>query len=1083
MEVVRSAAAEASSTVSIQRTATPRWFRLRQAALRLVIQVSGCLSDRRCAMHSNALLDISRVVTLFLFFVASATGEEPRAEFECRFTNAEFNIDGRADERAWQTADVIDHFYLPWLQDKARPAAAETEARLLWSRKYLYFFARMQDDDLYADITEHDGKTWNNDVFELFFKPARRKPGYFEFHVSAAGTVMDVFLPRRGDGRFEEHLTEREFHIDQEVVLNGTLNARMDKDAGWSVEGRIPWYDFIQAGGRPQIDEEWTFALCRYDYSARRDEPELSTCAPLTSKDHADFHLHEDYAALRFTVDRNDVLLLSEADRLTELKANWRQVPSRIAGSPDPPLPFVAKRVLPKLKLASPIFVVREPLSRRLLFIDQDKAHGPTRIAITTDDPADGEFSTVYDFPEGAVAYSIAFHPHYSQNGFLYVGWNGTLGDEEEKHSRVTRLTVNLDDKTIDPASAKEILAWPSNGHNGAAVTFGLDGMLYITSGDGTSDSDTNLTGQGTDHLLAKVLRIDVDHPDNDKPYRVPSDNPFAGRDGIRPETYALGLRNPWRMTTDRETGHIWVGNNGQDLWEQAYLVRPGDNYGWSVYEGSHIFYANREMAPVPHVKPTLEHPHSEARSLTGGIVYYGSKHPTLRGAYIYGDYSTGKIWGARVQGDDVVWHQELADTTLAIAAFAEDADGELLIVDHQSKDGGLYTLEPNPTSEPDRSFPRKLSETGLFDSVPEHRVHPGLIPYSVNSPLWSDGTFKQRFVCLPAEVTGNDKTTPTRINLQAKGSWDLPDGTVTVKSFGLEQVVGDPASRRWIETRIMTRQQGEWVGYSYAWNDEQTEAVLVGRDGLDAEFEILAADAQQHVQKWRYPSRSECMVCHSRAAKFVLGLSTVQWNCTHDYSGAEANQLEVLEWLGLLKLNWKSEALTVLKKDLADAGRSDEDIAAFVGKWKVASGQRSVPVTTLLADRGRHMDRLSDPYDTSESLTARVRSYLHSNCAQCHVNAGGGNAQMQLTYSASLKDAKIVDVEPLHDRFGIENARLIAPGSPERSVLLHRLKIRGRGQMPQLATDRVDEQIVALFTDWIAQLPQEPVSDGDDVP
>lgn len=1002
-----------------------------------------------------------------------ATCAEPRTAFECRFTNAEFTIDGKADEAAWKTADVIDHFYLPWLQEDAHAANASTKARLLWGRKYLYFYAQMQDKDLFADVTEHDGRTWDNDVFEMFFKPAVKKPGYFEFHVSAAGTVMDVFLPKRGDEMFQQHVAEREFHIDSTVVRSGTLNVRTDTDEGWSVEGRIPWYDFIQAGGRPAIDEEWTFALCRYDYSTQNAEPELSTCAPLNSLDHADFHHYEDFATLRFVVPgRNDKSILpADAKRLTALKANWRKVPTQVVGSPDPPLPFVAQRTLPKLVLASPLFVINEPGSSRLLFIDQDKSHGPNRIAITSSDPATGEFETLFDFPKEAIGYSITFHPKYAENGYLYVGWNGKTGDETDKHTRVTRLTMDLTSKTVDPATALEIISWPSNGHNGAAVVFGLDGMLYATSGDGTSDSDTNLTGQGTDHLLAKVLRIDVDRPDEGKTYSVPQDNPFVGQDNIRPETYAIGLRNPWRMTVDAKTGGIWVGNNGQDLWEQAYLVRPGDNYGWSVYEGSHVFYANRKLGPAPHVKPTLEHPHSESRSLTGGVVYYGNKHPDLRGAYIYGDYSTGKIWAAKVTDGKVTWHQEIADTTLQITAFAADADGELLIVDHNAKDGGFYTLVPNDEKRTDESFPRKLSETGLFASVPKHIVHPGLLPYSVNSPLWSDGSFKSRFVYLPAETTKNGRTSPTTINLRANGSWDLPDGTVTVKSFGFEDVEGVPETRRWIETRLMTRQQGEWVGYSYAWNDDQTEATLVDKAGRDAEFSITASDGTKQMQKWRFPSRSECMVCHSRAAKFVLGLSTAQLNRMHDYGGAEAHQLEVLEWLELTKLNWKTEALNVLKNDLAAAGKSEDQIAAFVKNWKVGPGQRSVVASSFLADRTTSFDRLPDPYDSSEDLAARARSYLHSNCAQCHVNAGGGNAQMQLTYSTSLDDTKMLGADPLHDRFGIDNPKLIAAGSPERSILLHRLKIRGRGQMPQLATTRVDERAVKLFTEWVTRL------------
>src|SRR5205823_3019051 len=198
------------------------------------------------------------------------------------------------------------------------------------------------------------------------------------------------------------------------------------------------------------------------------------------------------------------------------------------------------------------------------------------------------------------------------------------------------------------------------------------------------------------------------DHPNEGRAYSIPKDNPFYGQQGVRWETWAYGLRNPWRIAVDAKTGHVWVGQNGQDLWEQAYWVRKGDNYGWSVYEGSHPFYPNRKLGPTPHVKPTVEHHHSEARSLTGGVVYHGDKFAELRGAYVYGDYSTGKIWGVRHDGTRVVWHKELADSRLQITGFALDPRGELLICDHRGK-SGFYTFEPTPTDLPPSTSPRTL--------------------------------------------------------------------------------------------------------------------------------------------------------------------------------------------------------------------------------------------------------------------------------------------------------------------------------------------------------------------------------------
>ena len=202
--------------------------------------------------------------------------------------------------------------------------------------------------------------------------------------------------------------------------------------------------------------------------------------------------------------------------------------------------------------------------------------------------------------------------------------------------------------------SEQVIIEWHSEGHDGGGLVFGHDGMLYISTGDGTTDSDGWVSGQDLSELLGGVLRIDVDHPNGTQAYSVPNDNPFVGMKDARPENWAYGLRNPWRMCIDQKTGRIWAGNNGQDLWETVHLIRRGENYGWSVYEGSHPFYLNRKPGPTPPVPPTIEHSHAEFRSLTGGVVYYGAKFPELNGVYVYGDYSSGEIWGARHDGSRV---------------------------------------------------------------------------------------------------------------------------------------------------------------------------------------------------------------------------------------------------------------------------------------------------------------------------------------------------------------------------------------------------------------------------------------------
>jgi uncharacterized repeat protein (TIGR03806 family) len=984
----------------------------------------------------------------------------PPTAFECRWADGPIAIDGKADEPAWKDAQVIDNFYLPWLGTKARVARTATKARLLWDRDYLYFFAEMEDADLYADVTEENGQTWDNDVFELFFKPADDKPGYYEFQVNAAGTQLHAFFPRRGAGGLTRFKNDTRFHIDAKVALRGTLNKWSDRDEGWSVEGRIPWTDFLRTGGRPAAGEKWKFALCRYDYSVDFEGPELSTCAPLKSQSHPDFHHFEDYATLVFLDPPEKSRKPYGIEKLEPLTT------SRVAGTPEPPPPYQVQRVYPNLKMNFPIAVERVPGTDQMLLITAERSYGETVIRRFTDDVSVASAEKVLDTP--GVAYSIAFHPKFAENGYLYLGWNGKgETDREKKHTKVTRYTMQTKAPyALDPASAKLIIEWPSDGHNGGAVCFGNDGMLYVTSGDGTSDSDTNVTGQRTDLLLAKVLRIDVDHPDEGKAYSVPKDNPFVGRKDFRPETWAFGLRNPWRIHCDQKTGHVWVGNNGQDLWEQIYFVRKGDNYGWSVFEGGHPFYPERRLGPTPHVKPTFEHPHSEARSLTGGVVYHGKKYTDLVGAYIYGDYSTGRIWAGKHDGTKILWHKEIAQTRLQITGFAVDAAGELLICDHNGGDkGGIYTLAPTPKQEVPSKFPRKLSESGLFASVKDHAMQPGLIPYSVNAPLWSDGAHKERWLGLPPGG---------KIDFKRNRGWGLPDGTVLVKSFALELEEGKPKTRRWVETRFLTRQAGQWAGYSYRWKDDQSDADLVGAAGADQDFVIGTADGGLREQKWHFPSRSECMVCHSRAAEWVLGVSEAQLNRDHDYgNGRVDNQLRVFEHLGLFnKFDYAQHARETLREELEAKGYDEKKVKEMMEKQDPARLQRGPAATDQLAFAPERYRKLADPYDAKADLDRRARSYLHANCAMCHVEAGGGNAQMELEHNVRPEKMRIFDVKPVHSTFGLPDARLVAPGAPERSVLLHRVGHRGAGHMPPLATSLVDRAAVEMLREWVKQMP-----------
>ncbi len=981
---------------------------------------------------------------------AAISQPKPAAvSYECRWTATPIKITGKGTDPAWKNAQTIDKFTVPWL-DKPRAAKTKTKAKLLWDREYFYFFADLEDADLYADIKEHNGMLWFNDVFELFFKPAEDKPGYYEFQVNPHGAVLDCFFPRRNAGGFLRFKNETRFNVEAKVNLRGTLNKWTDKDDGWSVEGKIPWTDFMKTGGRPDRNEKWKFALCRYDYSVDFEGPELSTCAPLTKQN---FHQFEDYATLNFVGPEK------KADKNGGPTSFIPMTTSKVSGFPDGPPPYQTQRVYPDKKIPWPVITHAIPGSDQLLILTLERSSEIAKIYRMKDDPKVQTWDPWLDSKDTIV--QLEFHPKWKENGYVFVGGNGPQRPKgEKKKTRIIRYTMETKPPyKIIPNSEKLIFEVVSNGHNGGAPVFGHDGMLYITTGDGTSDSDTDVVGQDMTSLLAKVLRIDVDHPDPGKAYSVPKDNPFVKMKDARPEIWSLGYRNPWRMCLDQKNGNLWLAQNGQDLYEQAYVVKKGDNAGWSVMEGSHPFYLERKLAPVPLVKPTVEHHHSEARSLTGGIVYYGKKYPDLVGYYIYGDYSTGKIWAAKHDGERLVGHKSICDSRLSIAGFGVDTNGEILIADFLGDKGGLFTLVPTPAEKRVTTFPKKLSESGLFKSVRRHVMEDSLIPYSVNAVLWSDGAAKQRWLGLPKDA---------KIDYRKSRGWEFPDQTVIVKSFSFEMIEGNPKSRRWIETRFLTKQGTEWYGYSYTWDDDQREATLVEAMGIDREYRIKTKNGE-NVLQWHFPSRAECMVCHSRAANYVLGLTELQFNHDHDFGGVTENQLAVLERFNLFnKFNWSSEANDKFRKDLKGRGRTTKEIDDEIAARSATRNQRAPVQTTLLPFNPETTPRLVDPYDKKQDLTARVRSYLHSNCAQCHVEAGGGNSAMELEFTKTLEQMRIIDVKPIHDTYGIKDARLVAPGHPERSILLHRIAHRNKGHMPPLATRVVDQVMVDAIREWI---------------
>jgi hypothetical protein len=213
---------------------------------------------------------------------------------ECRRAAGAIKIDGKLDEPAWSKAQKLTDYSCYWQKRKAKTA---TTSRLLWDDDCVYFAGEMEDADVFAVVTEPNGETWNDDVFELFFKPRQDRHGYYEFQVNAANTPFQMYLPSRGSGGFHRFRKAGALGLESAVVVKGTLNKYEDKDEGWTVEGRIPWTAFKATGGRPAASDVWRFALCRYDYSVAHESPDLTSTAPLTW---ANFHQYEDYGELTF---------------------------------------------------------------------------------------------------------------------------------------------------------------------------------------------------------------------------------------------------------------------------------------------------------------------------------------------------------------------------------------------------------------------------------------------------------------------------------------------------------------------------------------------------------------------------------------------------------------------------------------------------------------------------------------------------------------------------------------------------------------------------------------------------------------
>ncbi len=346
------------------------------------------------------------------------------------------------------------------------------------------------------------------------------------------------------------------------------------------------------------------------------------------------------------------------------------------------------QRMFKDLPLNAIVFMVQAPGDDQYWYV-VEKAGRVLRVENKPDASQASVFIDITDrvdaSPNEAGLLGMAFHPRYQTNGYVYLSYTG---DDGGLVSYISRFKAQDKGKSLSPQSEKHLLKveQPYSNHNGGNILFGKDGYLYIGLGDGGWGGDPKDHGQNTQTLLGSMLRIDVD---NGEPYGIPPSNPFVNNRQGRPEIYLWGLRNPWRWSFDRETDQLWVADVGQNSWEEVNVVTKPGNLGWNGKEGTHC-YKSARCEDSSYIDPVIEYDHDEGCSITGGYVYRGSSISNLQGIYMYGDYCSGSVWGAKDQGAGNYQSFKLLDTGLNIASFAEGNDGEVYLIHLQ---GEIYKI------------------------------------------------------------------------------------------------------------------------------------------------------------------------------------------------------------------------------------------------------------------------------------------------------------------------------------------------------------------------------------------------------
>jgi len=633
----------------------------------------------------------------------------------------------------------------------------------------------------------------------------------------------------------------------------------------------------------------------------------------------------------------------------------------------------------------------------------------------------------------------LAFHPDFTTNHYFYVFYSltATTSDGTGDHERVARFTA------VPGGTNADILATevpmisqldPAANHNGGDMHFGPDGYLYISLGDGGGANDQYNNSQRIDKdYFSGLLRIDVDQlPGNLTPnahpavhpgtYKVPADNPFVGATSfnglpvtpasVRTEFWAVGLRNPWRFSIDAPTGRIFVGDVGQSAREEVDLITKGGNYGWNYREGTIAGPRANPPAGATFIDPIWDTPdRSLSATVTGGVVYRGARFAQLYGLYVFGDYLDNNVFTMSFPASGPVQVTKIASVSNPAGIGVDPSNGDVLFASIST--GVINRLVYNSTAT-GTPLPATLTATGAFTNLANLTPAAGIVEYAPNISFWSDFAQKQRWFSVPAVAN--------KITFAAEGNWSFPAGTVWIKHFNLELTRGDPSTARRIETRFLVKTAAGVYGVTYRWTADQTEAILVPEEAASEGIDINDGGVI-HTQVWGYPSRSQCLQCHTPVAGYALSFNTPQLNGTHAYASGPANQLAAL---------------------------------AAAGYFNTAT----IPDPATLR-------ALAPATDPSATLEYKVRSFLAANCVQCHQPGGEAQGLWDARISTPTASAGLVN-GALVDNAGDSANRVITPGDLLHSMLLTRISSRGANQMPPLASYEVDDADVAMVSAWI---------------